>query len=112
MADILGTHVMNNKTSTLSEYCFANVRLPLKFKNDGEEKEIGFMMKDVRKVQKWLRVTSFEESNTYPQISPYGGSIWVRLSGQIYVGLEDIELAGYKLKELCERLNKNPGLIG
>lgn len=88
------------------------MKLPLNFKLDVEEQGTGFSMKDVGKIQRWLRVTSFEESDIYLHISPYAGSMWVRLSGQIYVGLEDFELAGYKLKELCERLNDNPGLIG
>jgi hypothetical protein len=64
-----------------------------------------------RKVQKWLKLTAFKEADTRFQVSPYACSMWVRLSGQIYLGLEDFELAGGKLKELRERLNANPGFI-
>ena len=64
-----------------------------------------------RKVQKWLKLAAFKEADRYLQISPCAGSMLVRLSGRIYLGLEEFGLAGYKSKELCERPSGNPELI-
>lgn len=102
---------MNNKTNTLSQCCFANVRLPLNFKPDGEEEEKGLSKKDAGKIQKWFKLTAVNEFDTYPQVGFHAGSMWIRLSGQIYLGFKDFEWVGYKLKELCDRLNENPRLI-
>jgi hypothetical protein len=110
VAEILGTHTMDNKTNTLSQCCFSNVRLPLNFESNGEGKENGFSAKDGASAQRWLRLTALNEFDTYLQIVFYAGSMWIRLSGQIYLGFNDFEWVGYKLKELCDRLNGDPRL--
>jgi len=111
VAGILGTEVMENKSGTLSRCAFANVRLPLKFGSGSEGGEGSFSADGARKVKEWVKLKAFEEADTYLQLAFYTGSMWVRFSGQIYLGLEDFELAGHKLKELCERLSENPRLI-
>jgi hypothetical protein len=58
---------------------------------------------DIGMLQKWLNVTAVKEFETYPQIAFHSGSMWVRLSGQIYLDLADFEWLGSKLKNLCER---------
>ncbi|KAE9364225.1 hypothetical protein N431DRAFT_473824 [Stipitochalara longipes BDJ] len=108
---IRNTDFMDNENGTLSQCAFANVRLRLKFKSHGKEKGRSLNAEDAGKVQRWIKLTAFEEADTYLQLIFYAGSMWVRLSGQIYVGLKDFELAGDKLKELCDRLNENPRLI-
>jgi hypothetical protein len=111
VAEILGTDVMDNKSGTLSQCCLANVKLPLKFEDPGNGKGSGLSARDAGKVKQWIKLIAFQEADTYLQLEFYAGSMWVRLSGQIYVGLQDFELAGHMLKELCERLSKDPRLI-
>lgn len=111
VAEILDTEVMDNKSGTLSQCAFVKVRLPLKFRVLGEEKGCGLSTEDAGKIKDWIKLRAFEEADTYLQLAFYAGSMWVRLSGQIYVGLEDFEMAGNKLKELCERLTRNPRLL-
>jgi hypothetical protein len=112
VAEILGTYVMDNRTKTLSQCAFSNVKLPLEFKRDGEAEEIHhFSPKDEAKIRQWINSTALNEFDTYPQIFFHAGAMWVRLSGQIYLGFKDFEWLGYKLKELCDRLNENPKLV-
>lgn len=112
VAEILGTDVMDNRTSTLSKCCFANVRLPLDFKLEGKAQPQGyFSIDDAGKIQKWLNITAVNEFDTYLQIGFHSGRMWVRLSGQIYLAFKDFEWIGFRLKDLCDRLNKNPKLL-
>lgn len=105
VAEILGTEVMDNETHTLRNCCFANVRLPLKFKDDveilGQKK---FRSDEASRIQKWLLSTAVNEFDTYLQIAFVSGAMWVRLSGQIYLEFRDFEWIGFRLKEMCERL--------
>ena len=111
VADILETYVLANKSGSMSKCCFANVRLPLEFKRDGEAQgDARFTPGNAGKIQKWLNLTAIDEFDTYLQIGFHAGSLWVRLSGQIYVEFKDFEWLGFKLKELCARLNENPRL--
>ena len=113
VAEILGTYVMDNRTNTLTKCSFANVRLPLEFKRDGDATEKShFTAEDAMKIQKWINLTALNEFDTYLQTAFHAGSMWVRLSGQIYLGFKDFEWVGYKLKELCHRLKENPKLVG
>lgn len=107
VADILGTEVMDNETRTLTQCCFANVRLPLPFKRDGvQQQQKEFSLDEAPKIQKWLNSTAVKEFDTYLQLAFHSGAIWVRLSGQIYLDLGDFEWVGFRLKELCEKLEK------
>jgi hercynylcysteine S-oxide lyase len=113
VAEILDTDVMEDKSKTVSECAFANVRLPLELRAaDGSEGKGGLSVKDEAKIRKWLNVTAVKEFDTYLQIGFYRESIWIRLSGQIYLGLEDFDWVGHCLKELCDRLKENPELAG
>jgi hypothetical protein len=112
-AEILGTHVLDNKSGSMSRCCFTNVRLPLEFKREGEPQgKSPFSAENVGKIKSWLNKTAVDEFDTYLQIGFHAGSMWVRLSGQTYVGIKDFEWVGFKLKELCDRLNENPKLVG
>jgi len=111
VAEILGTQVMDNKTRTLSQCCFANVRLPLNFKLDGDEEVEGLSTKNAGEIKSWLNSTALDEFDTYLPTALHGESMWVRLSAQIYLGLEEFEWVGNRLKELCDRLLEKPELI-
>lgn len=112
VAEILGTHAMDNKTKTMTQCCFSTVRLPLDFKPEGEAlAEKSFSVKDAEKIANWMKLTALNDFDTYFQIGFHAGSMWIRLSGQIYLGFKDFEWVGFKLKELCRRVNENPELI-
>jgi hypothetical protein len=107
VADILGTEVMNIDSSNMTQCCFANVKLPFTFRDQNSipkkpAKEL-IDLADIGILQKWLNVTAVKENDTYLQIGFHSGFVWVRLSGQIYLGLKDFEWVGSKLKDLCER---------
>jgi hercynylcysteine S-oxide lyase len=105
VAEILGTEVMDNQTKTFSKCCFANVRLPLAFKSGKDQQgQKGFSVEEAPKIQKWLNETAVKEFDTYLQMAFHSGHMWVRISGQIYLELENFEWVGHRLKELCDRL--------
>jgi hercynylcysteine S-oxide lyase len=88
------------------------VRLPLDFKLDGKaQAQSYFNTDDAGKIQKWLNITAVNEFDTYLQIGFHSGRMWVRLSGQIYLAFKDFEWIGFRLKDLCDRLNKDPKLL-
>jgi hypothetical protein len=107
VAEVLETEVMGQEFegSVMTECCFANVKLPLKFKNDNERNE-GFELEEAGAIAKWINMTAVKEFDTYLQIAFHTGAMWVRLSGQIYVEVGDFEWVGWRLKEICERVEK------
>jgi hercynylcysteine S-oxide lyase len=125
MAEILGTEVMDNKTGTLHRCCFVNVFLPLTITNSiasydncvGSEyvREVvnsqmdGFgyiRAADAPKIAKWMTEKSVKDYETMIPVKFYAGKIWCRISGQIYLELEDFERTGYRLKDMCDRVLK------
>jgi hypothetical protein len=107
VADILNTEIMNIDSSDMTQCCFANVKLPFVFRSQKAVSVMPFQESfnwaDIDRLQKWLNVTAVKEFETYLQIAFHSGSMWVRLSGQIYLDLADFEWLGSKLKNLCER---------
>lgn len=102
VAELLGTEVMENTEKTLTKCCFTNVKLPLKIgEGEGEIKE-----GDAFAVVAWIAQKEFEEHNMFAPSLFHAGSFWVRLSGQIYLELEDFVSAAERLKRLCERVRK------
>jgi selenocysteine lyase/cysteine desulfurase len=114
IAEVLGTEVLGEgfEGSRMTECGFANVRLPLAFAVDGDgdgEKKAegkGLKVEDAGRIGLWIRDTAFKEFDTYLQIAFHGRALWVRLSGQIYLEVEDFEKVGERLKELCRRVEK------
>lgn len=96
-AVVLGTEVMWNDEGT----CFANVRLPLQV-GDGKDQ--------VKKSEEflaasWIMKTLDKEFNTFIMIYVHGGSLWARLSGQIYLELGDLFWGANVLKSVCQRVS-------
>ncbi|KAL1961430.1 hypothetical protein VTO42DRAFT_158 [Malbranchea cinnamomea] len=97
VAEILGTHILDNKTHSITDCCMVNVRLPLSAGLDD-----GTAMTR-EKVVNWIQRTVVEEYDSYLQLFYFQGGYWVRLSGQIYLDLSDFEWIGGVLKKVCER---------
>ncbi|KAF2451036.1 PLP-dependent transferase [Karstenula rhodostoma CBS 690.94] len=108
MAEILGTQVLDNETQTLTRCCMANVALPLDNKRmfeigtqaGLEEGEVGIA------IWNWMGRVWIDDYKTYLQSMFYDGRWWVRMSGQVYLELEDYEWAAGVIKEVCERAEK------
>lgn len=126
MAEILGTEVMNNKTRTLHQCCFVNVRLPLAITQGAASYDVrvvsehqrevvnskpmtssGYIREaDASKIAKWMTEKSVNDYESMIPVKFYAGEIWCRISGQIYLELQDFEWAAYKLKEMCDRVSR------
>lgn len=95
--EILGTEMMED---TMMKGCmFANVRLPLDIGDDvGEIKEQNAFI-----VLAWIARRLVADYDTFMAPYLHGGYFWVRISGQIYLEVQDIEWGARILKELCRR---------
>lgn len=91
----------------MSQCCFANVAFPFVFKKMGEGANGGeFDVSEASNIGRWIHSTAVKEYDTYLQIAFHAGKLWVRLSGQIYLELKNFEWVGYRLKELCARVEQ------
>ncbi|OBT52758.1 hypothetical protein VE04_07506 [Pseudogymnoascus sp. 24MN13] len=124
MAEIMGTEIMENETQTLHRCCFVNVRLPLVVTNGAasydtrakpaqdqealnvqENKNISYIRDtDATEISKWMTERSIKDYETMIPVKFYGGEVWCRISGQVYLELQDFEWAAYRLEEMCERV--------
>nr|POE65097.1 hercynylcysteine sulfoxide lyase [Quercus suber] len=96
VAKILGTEVLENNTGTLGDCAFSNVRLPLDVSQVAEDAA------NPGDVGAWIMKTMTVERNTSVNIFLHADAWWVRLSAPVYITLEDFEIAGQHLRELCE----------
>jgi selenocysteine lyase/cysteine desulfurase len=110
VAGVLGTEVLENSTGTLTRCCLTNVRLPLNLerirglvKTKGEDAGVERVQGIVRD---WMVETMIRDYNTFIAMFVYGEAWWIRLSGQVYLEMEDFEWAGTMLKELCGRVER------
>ncbi|KAJ5597167.1 Pyridoxal phosphate-dependent transferase major region subdomain 1 [Penicillium hetheringtonii] len=104
VAEILGTSVLDNDAHTLTECFMVNVLLPLRQPTSGEGSRIMSGDFPGATVTDWMQKTMIKEYKTFMPVFAFQGSWWVRLSGQIYLEDSDFEWAGWRLKELCARL--------
>lgn len=98
-ADILGTDVMENETRTLTNCAFTNVRLPLEI-GDGPGQ---ILERDLYLAVVWMTATLVKESDVYSPVFYHARRFWTRLSGQVYLDIDDFEKGAKALKTVCER---------
>ncbi|KAF2746058.1 aminotransferase family protein-like protein [Sporormia fimetaria CBS 119925] len=105
MANILCTSVMSTQSGTMRQCAFANVELPLVFKSKEEvDRSKGELDADEAvRVGAWIKKTAAMELDAYLQTAFHAGKLWVRVSGQIYLELEDFRWVAPRLRLLCER---------
>lgn len=99
LASILETDVME-EIGHLERCFFANVRLPLTL---GDERT-DMLEGDALKVMEWIVEKLVDDFDTYLAVYMHAGSIWARLSAQIYIDLGDVERGATALKEICKRV--------
>lgn len=115
VSQILGTHVLDTKSGTMSQCCFTNVKLPLEFisrESSQVQRQKTFNVEDAGKIGEWVRMTAIKDYDTYLQIAFMFGIMWVRLSGQTYLELADFEWIGHKLNVICNRLKEGENVDG
>lgn len=103
---------MDTPGSCIRDCYFANVRLPLELGNGsgvdvsspGKKKEVDPAHADA--VSDWFKETGVRESGVYFQTVLYRGVWYWRVSGMVYVGVEDFKRGAEVLKGLCERVCK------
>ena len=98
MAEILGTEVLGGPESSFRRCCMVNVRLPVTLSDLGVDESCGNV------VAKWMQELGPAEYETYIPTKFYDGGFWCRISGQIYLGVEDFEWAARTLLVVCERV--------
>ncbi|KAI1496974.1 putative aminotransferase family protein [Biscogniauxia marginata] len=130
-AEILGTEIMDIEGSCMRQCNFANVRLPLELDEantsaatpraasttpgEGQGKKDASRKVDPKhagKVSLWLKVTGVKESGMYFQTCFYRGVWWWRLSGMIYLEVDDFRRGAEVLKALCERVRDGEHVTG
>ncbi|KAL1311483.1 hypothetical protein AAFC00_004424 [Neodothiora populina] len=96
VADILGTTVLECDPAALGVCCMTNVRLPLDL--------VRLIAEDTKRsddICHWIMRAMSMRHQIAVYAYEHAGVLWVRLSAQIYLGLQDFEIAGEVLKELC-----------
>ncbi|KIW71644.1 hypothetical protein PV04_03785 [Phialophora macrospora] len=111
MASIFGTEVLDNRTRTLSQCCFAMVRLPLVFAagpistiTSVEPRQPVFPPERGPEFAKTIMDKLMTEHDTWIPAMFYCGTIWARVSAQIYLEMADFEWAAEVLMALCKEL--------
>ncbi|KAK3715751.1 hypothetical protein LTR37_006976 [Vermiconidia calcicola] len=101
VSGILGTEVLENKQGTLGDCNFANVRLPLSFKDLAESDPA-----KAARIGQWIVKTLVADYQTFIAMVFYDESWWMRLSSSVYLTEHDFEWAGQVLKDVCDRVRK------
>ena len=97
IAELLGTKVMSSESGTLQNCCFVNVELPLYFAQEFDPTEAA-------RISIWMMDQAMEKHDTHIPVKYHAGKMLARLSGQIYLELEDFDFGGRVLEELCKRV--------
>ncbi|KAI0848058.1 putative aminotransferase family protein [Daldinia vernicosa] len=108
-AEILGTSIMDIPGSCLRDCFFANVRLPLELGTDGPGK---VDPAHAGGVCDWFKETGSRESGMYFQTEFYRDIWWWRISGMVYVEVDDYRRGAEVLKALCARVRNGEHVKG
>ncbi|KAK2865395.1 hypothetical protein FQN49_003625 [Arthroderma sp. PD_2] len=124
VAQMLGTDVMGEfcssgtfdpekeKENQFRKCAFANVRLPITLVDD-QKAVLGKLSRpewlvikdsDAGPVCQWMARQLVQKYHTMSPCFVHAGSIWTRLSAQVYLEVSDFEWLAGVFKELCERL--------
>ena len=99
IAEILGTEIMENGEKPLAKCALTNVRLPLII-GDGPGE---IAQKDTITVAIWLTEILAKMHDVYLPAFVHAEAFWTRLSGQIYLEVEDCIRGARILRDLCNR---------
>ncbi|KAL2038056.1 hypothetical protein N7G274_009276 [Stereocaulon virgatum] len=108
MAETFETDVMQNSETTLTRCAMTNVRLPLNIGNGPCE----IPEKDAVPVAIWMTEILAREHDVYLPTFVHACAFWIRLSGQIYLEIDDFVRGAEIVKSLCMRAKKGEYLQG
>ncbi|KAM5354164.1 hypothetical protein ACJ41O_000814 [Fusarium nematophilum] len=114
VAEKLKTTVLENSEGTMRNCAMANVALPVWSGSAGEGSKEGDVVVPAEETQKafqWMFTTMISDYKTFLTMFLHGGRFWVRISAQVYLGMEDYEWAAGMLEELCGRVGKKEYLL-
>lgn len=104
VAKILGTKILDNSSETLTNCCLVNILLPLKISETKIEGVNTIKDKDAIAAATWMQHTLITVQKIGITIFFFQGQFWTRLSGQIYLDLQDFEETGHAVKKMCDRV--------
>jgi len=104
VAKILGTKVLDTKNGSLTNCNLINVLLPLAVSPVEIEGKNTVKPEFGTTAREWIQETLIEDHKTFIAIFEFQDQWWARLSGQVYLDVEDFEWAGKALKDMCERV--------
>ncbi|XXG99475.1 hypothetical protein Hte_005814 [Hypoxylon texense] len=107
-AAVLGTDVMDAPGSRIRDCYFANVRLPLALGLGAGQVDPAH----AHAVSDWFKETGVRESGMYFQTVLYRGLWYWRISGMVYVEVEDFRRGAEVLRGLCERVGRGEHVKG
>lgn len=116
-AAILGTEIMENQSGSLSKCAMVNVGLPMWIRPNPKSEtshadfshppdHIVLQSDEALDIGQWMLKVLMSDYKTFVALFIHNDRVWVRLSAQVYLDLEDFEWAGRTLVELCERVAK------
>lgn len=94
--------------SCLRDCFFANVRLPLELGTGPGQIDPAHK----NKVSDWFKATGYRESGMYFQTCLYRDVWYWRISGMIYVDVDDFRRGAQVLKDLCARVRDGEHIKG
>ncbi|WZH43294.1 pyridoxal phosphate-dependent transferase [Fusarium acuminatum] len=105
VAKKLGTTYMENSTGTMRNCGMANIALPIwSVQGQGQDGEVVVSEEETQTAFQWILNTLISDYKTFLSLFLHGGRFWVRISAQVYLGMEDYEWAGDVLEKICERV--------
>jgi selenocysteine lyase/cysteine desulfurase len=111
IAAMLGTHILDNNTQTLTDCCMVNVLLPIGIGLEPNEHLYLVNPRHRANVTKWMSETMVKEFKTFVTIFFFQDQWWARVSRQVYLDMSDFEWTGEMLKKLCETVGKGEYLV-
>lgn len=108
VAEMLKTKVLDNESGSMTRCAMANVLLPLDPTAMQEIARKAGIAQDAvgMQVRNWISQTLISDYVAYMAPMFYNGRWWVRLSGQVYLDMDDFEWAGATLQQVSERASK------
>ncbi|KAI1775502.1 putative aminotransferase family protein [Hypoxylon cercidicola] len=106
VAEIMGTEIMDTPGSCIRDCYLVNIRLPLELGPGKVDPAYAHTVSD------WFKETGIRESGMYFQTVLYRGLWYWRISGMVYVEVEDFRRGAEVLKGLCERVRRGEHIKG
>ena len=107
-ARILDTDVLENSDGTFGDCCFSNVRLPLVVSAPSRPSPAAgeIPAEHVSDALNWILRQLVDIHDTFIALIFFGGTLYARLSAQVYLEPADFEMGATLLRDLCARVRQ------